>query len=97
MLENEFQAKLIRELKQRFPGCLVMKNDGSNAPQGIPDLLILYKDRWAMLECKKSKHAERQPNQDYYIEKTNAMSFSAYIYPENKEDVLDAIQRSFES
>ena len=94
MLENKFQSQLIKEIKHRFPGCIVMKND-ANYIQGIPDLSILYKDKWATLECKKGKKAKHRPNQDYYVEKMNGMSFSAFIYPENKEDVLNELERSF--
>lgn len=94
MLENEFQAKLIKELKQLFPGCVVMKNDSSYT-QGIPDLLVLYKDKWAALECKKSERAKKQPNQEYYVNKMNEMSFSRFIYPENKEVILDELQQAF--
>ena len=72
MLENKFQAKLIKELKDTFPGCIVMKNDSSYI-QGIPDLLVLYKDKWASLECKKSADERKRPNQDHYVEKMNEM------------------------
>lgn len=96
MLESKFQADLIKEIKGLLPGCLVMKQD-ANYIQGIPDLLILYKDRWAMLECKKSKSASLRPNQKYYIDRTNEMSFSRIIYPENKEEVLNELARSLES
>lgn len=89
--ENKFQVKLIEEIESRFPGCIVMKND-ANYIQGIPDLTVLYKDRWATLECKKSRNATHQPNQDDYVEQMNNMSFSAFIYPENKEEVLNELQ-----
>lgn len=92
--ESKFQSDLIKELKGKFPGCIVMKND-PNYIQGIPDLIILHGDRWASLECKKSSSAHHQPNQDYYVEKMNAMSFSAFIFPENKEEVLNDLERSF--
>ncbi len=95
MLESKFQSDLIKEIKDRFPGCIVMKNDASYI-QGIPDLLILSGDKWASLECKKSGNAKHRPNQDYYVEKMNSMSFSAFIYPENKEEVLNELGRSFE-
>ena len=93
--ENAFQASLIREIKDRLPGSMVLKND-ANYIQGVPDLSIFYKDKWAMLECKKDKDAKHQPNQNYYIDIFNGMSFASFIYPENKEEVLDELQRAFE-
>ena len=94
--ENAFQARLIKILKRRFPGCIVLKND-PNYIQGIPDLSIFYNDRWAMLECKRSRSASHQSNQDYYISQVNKMSFARFICPENMEEVLNELQQSFES
>lgn len=94
--ESAFQKGLINDLKKRFPGFMVLKND-PNYIQGIPDLLVLYEGRWAALECKKAKQASHQPNQDYYVERMNEMSFSRFVYPENKENVLDELQQSFQS
>lgn len=91
-LESGFQDRLIKNLKDRFPGCMVFKMD---QVQGIPDLLILYRDRWATLECKRSADAKRQPNQEYYVEKMDEMSFSRFICPENKEEVLDELHYIF--
>ena len=96
MSESDFQAKLIRELKAMFVGCIVTKND-PNYIQGIPDLLILYNDKWAALECKKSAKAKKQPNQERYVGRMNGMSFSRFIYPENKEEVLHELQQAFKS
>lgn len=96
MLENKFQAKLIKDLKDMFPGCIVMKNDSSYI-QGIPDLLVLYNDKWASLECKKNTNAKKQPNQEYYVGRMDEMSFSRFICPENMEEVLDELQQAFKS
>ncbi|MDD3204171.1 MAG: hypothetical protein PHS74_00320 [Lachnospiraceae bacterium] len=93
-LERDFQSGLITELKKRFVGCIVTKLDSSYI-QGIPDLLILYKNKWATLECKKSASASKQPNQPYYVKLMNEMSFSSFIYPENKEEVLNELQQAF--
>ncbi|MCK9326315.1 MAG: hypothetical protein M0P69_12555 [Bacteroidales bacterium] len=93
-LERDFQANLIRELKELFSGCMVMKLD-SGYIQGIPDLLILFEDKWATLECKKVAGAKRQPNQEYYVGRMDEMSFSRFICPENKEEVLDELQQAF--
>ena len=93
-LESGFQDKLRDELKNLFPGCMIFKMD---QVQGIPDLLILYKDKWASLENKKSANAKRQPNQEYYVDKMNEMSFSRFIYPENKEEVLNDLYKAFKS
>ena len=78
-LERDFQRKLIKEIKDRFSGCIVMKNDPDYI-QGIPDLTILYRNKWASLEVKKSARAARRPNQEHYVQKMNDMSFSAFIY-----------------
>ncbi len=96
LLERNYQAKLIKKLKRRFPGCVVLKND-TDYMQGIPDLLILYKDQWAMLEVKAYENAPIQPNQEYYVDLLDRMAFAAFIYPENEEDVLDELQRAFDS
>ena len=93
-LESGFQDKLIKELKQLLPGSLVFKMDQI---QGLPDLLILYKDKWASLECKRSATAKRQPNQEYYVKLMNEMSFSRFISPENREEVLNEICRSLKA
>ena len=93
MKENQFQAGLIKEIQNRLPGCIIMKND-PNYIQGIPDLTVLYKKRWATLECKRSEDAPHQPNQDWYVERMKNMSYSAFIYPENKEAVLDELQHA---
>ena len=94
--ENAYQAKLIKRLKEMFPGCIVMKND-SGYIQGIPDLTILWHNKWAFLECKRRaeerKHPE--PNQEYYIEKADAMCFGRFIFPENEEEVLNDLQQAF--
>ena len=95
MLENKFQASLIRELKNKFPGCIVMKNDSSYI-QGVPDLLVLHKDKWASLEVKRSSNASHQPNQDHYVDKMNEMGFSRFIYPENKDNVMTDLRLYFE-
>lgn len=94
MRESGFQARLIRELKARFPGCVVLKND-ANYIQGIPDLTVFYKNHWAMLECKRSENESHQPNQDYYVERMDEMSFARFICPENMEEVLNELERSF--
>ena len=92
-LERDFQSKLIKELKEIFEGCIIMKND-SGYIQGIPDLIILYNNRWAALEVKKSQNAPHRPNQDYYVELMDEMSFASFIYPENKEEVLYELQQT---
>lgn len=94
MLENKFQANLIKELKTMFVGCFVLKND-ANYIQGFPDLLILYNNKWAALECKKSINEPFQPNQEYYLNALNEMSFACVIYPENKEEMLYELQHAF--
>jgi hypothetical protein len=93
MIESHYQADLIKKLRVLLPDCVILKNDTSYM-QGVPDLLILFQDKWAMLEVKVSAGAAVQPNQQFYVEQFNEMSFAAFIYPENEKRVLDALQRS---
>ena len=95
MLENKFQANLIKEIKEQFPGCIVMKNDSSYI-QGIPDLLVLHNNKWASLEVKQSAKARKQPNQEYYVDRMNKMSFSKFVYPENREETLNELRKALE-
>ena len=96
-LERDFQRKLIGAIYERFPGCFVMKNDPTYI-QGIPDLVILYKHRWAALEVKKdaisAEPRHLQPNQETYVALLNDMSYAAFVYPENVEEVLNDLQQS---
>lgn len=92
-LERDFQRELIADLKRMFKGCIILKNDPTYI-QGIPDLIILYGTRWASLEVKKSRTASHRPNQEYYVELMDEMSFSRFIYPENKEEVLYELQET---
>ena len=94
MLENRFKTKLIKEIKEVFPGCMVLHLD-PNEIQGSPDLLVLYQDKWAALEGKKTSSASHRPNQEYYVDLMNDMSFAAFIYPENKDEVLEELYLYF--
>lgn len=95
MKESKFQSDLKKELQGMFPGCMITKLDSGDI-QGIPDLLVLYKDKWAVLENKRSAKASHQPNQDYYIDKANAnKGFGRFVYPENEESVIKDMKDYF--
>lgn len=94
MLENRFKTNLIKEIKSLFPGSMVLHLDPTEI-QGIPDLLVLYKNKWAVLEGKKNATASHRPNQEYYVNLMDRMSFAAFIYPENKDEVLDSLYLYF--
>lgn len=94
MLEGKFKTELIKDIKAILPGSLVFHLDPQEL-QGIPDLIVLYQDKWAALEGKRYHRATLRPNQDYYVDLMNSMSFAAFIYPENKEEVLDALEFAF--
>lgn len=94
-LERDYQPNVKKRLKKEFPGCIVMKND-PNQIQGIPDLLILHKDRWAMLETKKENNSSKRPNQSYYVDKIDSMAFARFISPENEEEVFNELKVYFQ-
>jgi hypothetical protein len=96
MLESGYQKHVIEELEKIFPGCIVLKNDPQQQ-QGILDLLILWGAHWASLEVKTGARAKIQPNQKYYVERLDDMSFASFIYPEIEEEVLNALQQAFSS
>ena len=93
-LESKFQKELIDEIRKQYPGCVILKNDSSYI-QGFPDWTILYKNKWAVLEAKRSRTADKQPNQPYYVDKLNSMSYSRFVYPENKDEVLQELRQIF--
>ena len=95
-LESKFQKELMDEIRSEYPGGVILKND-SGYIQGFPDWTILYEDKWAVLECKREANAKKQPNQEYYVDKLNGMSFSRIVYPENKEEVLRELREAFKS
>lgn len=92
--ESKYQKDLMDKIREEYPGCLIMKND-SGYIQGIPDWTILYEDKWAVLEAKCDKDAPARPNQPYYVEKLNGMSYSRFVYPENEDEVLDGLRKIF--
>jgi len=94
--ENAYQSRLVRKLKRMFPGCEILKNDSGYRP-GIPDLTIYWGPYWAMLEVKDAPRSRKRPNQDFYVNKMNDMSFAAFVCPENEEEVLAALQEAFAS
>jgi hypothetical protein len=78
-----------------FPNAIIYKTS-PYAPQGFPDITIChYSGLWAYLECKASRKAKRQPNQEWYVEKLNKWGFASFIYPDNEEEVLDKLKDYF--
>lgn len=95
--ESVYQGNLKKKIKKMIPGSIVLKND-PNWLQGIPDLTILYKDKWAFLEVKRSEEDPHRPNQDYYVDLANTNScYGAFIFPENEKEILSELQRALES
>lgn len=93
-LESKFKSDFLSELSDKFPGCMIIRPD-ANIKQGLPDTLILFNDKWVALEFKRNASAPKRPNQQYYIDKFGEMSYAAFVYPENKEEVLDALHETF--
>lgn len=95
-LERDFEPEFIKALEEALPGGIYVKGN-SAMRQGIPDRLFLYEDKWAAFEVKKDSKAKPRPNQPYYVEKMNDMSYAAFVTPENYEEVLLEVQAAFRS
>lgn len=96
MLESKYQKYFIDRVRREFPGCIILKND-PNYLQGFCDWTILFGPYWAVVEIKTSENAPRQPNQDYYVDVANNMSYGSFVYPENEEIVLHELHKAFRS
>lgn len=94
--ETKYQRGLIKKIKDALPGCVVIKND-PRSRQGIPDILVLHRDTWGMLEVKAHESSPHQPNQDHYVDLFSNMSFASFVCPENEQEVLDALQQALGS
>lgn len=94
MAESSFQRFLIQKIRLMFDGCIILKNDSSYL-QGVPDLLILFENKWAALEIKAAANSPRRPNQKHYVQIMNDMSYAAFVYPGNEEDILYDLQQTF--
>lgn len=90
MLERDFQADTIKLIKRLLPGVRCLKND-SGYQQGIPDFSIFYGTAWAWLEFKKSPNEDPEPNQEFFVMWADENSFGAFIFPENRDEVLKAM------
>lgn len=93
-LESDFKRAFLNEVRQLFPGVTVISPDPTTQ-QGIPDTILLYRSTWAALEFKRDSKANVRPNQRYYISQFGEMSYAAFVYPENKGEVLNALQQTF--
>lgn len=99
MLEEEYQVELVGRIESLFPGCRIVHNKPRHPgyTQGFPDLTIFYQGHYAYLEVKRSARSAKQPNQQYYIDLLSQETFARFIFPENEEEVLDALQNAFAS
>lgn len=95
-LESDFAREVLKpRLEAEFPGCVIIKQDPNASFQGMSDHVVLYGDRWAVLETKRARRSDRQPNQEYYIDKFGQMSYASFVYPENLEEVIDGLRTAF--
>lgn len=96
-LEADYKSGLHERIKDLLPGCWVLINDEQTCP-GIPDTLVLWGPHYAFLEVKRKKPtraSDWRPNQEWYLDELDEMSFAACIYPENEGEILYALQEAF--
>lgn len=94
MKESNIQSDIIKRLKGM--GCVVIKYEqNATTLKGFPDIMFMKGPFWGALEVKTSKKAHKQPGQQDWIDKLNEMSYAKFIYPENKEEILNEIKEFF--
>ena len=96
-LESAFKSRVLSFIREELlPGSITLHLD-PNTRQGIPDTQVLFERRWGFLEFKRSATASLRPNQEYYVDLLNSMSFARFIYPENEWEVLRELERALRS
>lgn len=92
--EGSFKSQFIKRLQREYPRAIITKND-ANQLQGIPDILFLLETFWAVFEAKDNVDSPYRPNQEYYLDLMNNMSFARVVYPEIEEEVIRELQRAY--
>lgn len=95
MLESKFKTKLINEIGNKLKKDYYIFHLDPNELQGAPDLLILYEGKWAALEGKQDSGSSKRPNQEYYVNDMNRLSYASFISKDNKEEVLNGLYEAF--
>lgn len=93
--ETDFKNGLYNEIRAKFPGSEVVPNDAGYI-QGFPDATVyLPNGKYVLLEGKRTSNSARQPNQDYYVNESPLCNNAMFVYPENKKEVLQEIERRY--
>ncbi len=96
MVESKFVCDVLKpRLELEFPGIHILKQDPASNFNGLLDYILLYGDRWAMLEAKRGRGAAQQSHQEYYIRVFDELSFAAFVNPTNLDEVIHDLQSAF--
>lgn len=100
-LERDYKSQMLKRLEKRFsrygPVRWQHNDPTANNSQGIPDCTIFIGPFWMFLEVKRSEKSKKRPNQDWWIDHWSRVTFCAVIFPENEEEVFNAMERSLEA
>ena len=94
--ETKFKKMFKKKLKRLYPECIIVEADPTYF-WSVPDVYFFLGSFWAALEFKRTEGSSRRPNQEYWVEVLDKMSFARFVYPGVEEEVLSELEAAIQN